>query len=404
MSKEEKEELREDTDVVVSKPEGDGRGNPYHVKKGSKKGGQFTSKENVSGEIEESSLKDEIKSFLSSKESFNNLKDALSSFLQSKNAKQEEESLLPENIISLKNFKSVRDKYIKATLEYHVASFSPEEIKEIKNVLDPIIKNGMLGCNFWFNNVLDFLDSDEIKNQFGATKEGQYGKGSGYTDIVDDSEHGRAKMSNYTFGSEGVYHSGLSQHEEYVNRCKLEKYGCIMDNDPYLATTNRIASGYGDAFFIMNDDVKKRTTFTIGDSLAYGYSRPGNPRGMSGIPSFFEEGINDAIISSFFDRNTLNEMKKIKNIHELTQAFNNIARGCYVSYIEAQMHGQLKISRDVYAVCASPSNWNSSKGLEALTRFQELGIKTFTRRPMNNFLEEIILNPNTGEMEFRKVE
>ena len=407
--------IDEEKEVIVSEPGGEhGGGNPYHEPAGSPHGGEFaegpktgSSSSSEGGETAKPSLSSLLSAHREKFKSPAGLKGILGEHKQKYGQAQQyataNEPVDFNNIISLKNFREWRKQYVDPTMSTRIR-LSSEQIADLKNHCDPIIKKAMLGCNFWFSSILDFIESDEILNQFGAAryKGRSHGMGSGYTADINAKYHARAKMSFGTFGSRGVWQEDepydataqdLSSEEILENRCKLEKYGCLMDNDPYEAVTNRIASGYGDAYWIMDDRIKDRTTFTLGDSLGAGEANPKRARDEDGIPSFINDGLDPAQCQ--FNSYDLERIKKCKNIHELTY------NGFICSYIECQMHGQLKISRDVYGIAAKPDHWNSPAGRKAVPMLLKMGIRIFTRRTGRGYTEEIKgINPETGEYEY----
>lgn len=379
-------------DIIISEPEG-GKGNKYHKAKD----GKFASPgkgEAASSEAEAESVEEVKKPSISDIISKYKPKPTISEIINKyKNGGNNNVVANPSdwnNIISLRHFNETREKIFRANKETNLNEI---QIKNLENKINPIIRNAMLGCNFSFSYILDFIESNQILNQFSLG-----GKSGGYSSDPDDPDHGRARMSHNTFGSEGVYFDrGLSHEEVMKNRKALEKYGCLMDNNPYGAATNRIADYYGDAFWIMNDSVKNRTTFTIGDSLGGGGSSPSGPRTRNSIPMPIKEGFNYRQLGRY-GNNFYNEVmnSSTKDVYSLTQALR-------CSYIEAQMHGDILINRDIFGCCAKPSNWDSPDGRKALKALNEMGVRTFTHRRGNNYLEEVILNPD-GSFEYRKVE
>ena len=376
------------TDIIISEPEG-GKGNKYHKAKD----GRFTSPDEgeASGSEPEavsgSETKPTLSSIISKHKPKLNLVDIINRH-RGESAPPQEDPNDWNNIISLKNFRKTQELIFKAN---SATDLTEVQIKNLENKMNPIIKNAMLGCNFNFSNILDFIKSNQILNQFAVG-----GRSGGYSARPESPSHERCRMSNVTFGSEGIFfNQGLSHEEVMANRRALEKYGCLMDNNPYGATTNRLGTQYGDSFWIMNDSVKSRSTFTIGDSLVCATS-PTTSRRPSAIPMPINEGFNYRQLGKYGESDYHRIMRDAKDVHSLVSA-------CGRSYLEAQMHGELLIDRDVFGCCARPRDWNSSKGREAMIKLNEMGIKTFTHREGNNFLEEIILNPD-GSFDYRKVE
>ena len=378
-------------DIIISEPEG-GKGNKYH----SAKDGKFASpgkgeakdaeKEEVSVS-EEEPKKPSLSSIISKHAPKLSLADIIKKHSGENNIQQQDPNDW-NNIISLKNYRKTLDKIFKANSATNLTEI---QIKNLENKMNPIIRNAMLACNFDFRYILDFIKSNQILNQFSLG-----GRSGGYSSRPDNPNHGRAQMSNRTFGSEGIFFDqGLSYEEVMKNRKALEKYGCLMDNNPYGAATNRIAEYYGDTFWIMNDSLKQRTTFTIGDSL--GTSFPTESRSSREIPVPLTDGFNYRQLGRYADSSRYNKiMNSDDSVYALTKA-------CGVSYIEAQMHGEVLINRDVFGCCASPNDWNSPKGLQALKSLGEMGIKAFTHRRGKEYLEEVILNQD-GTLEYRRVE
>lgn len=404
MTDEEKKE-----EVIVSEPKGETGGNPYHKGKGTPDGGEFTeAPDSGSGGSEESgaspssssetkegskpSPKDIISAFRKQREG--SPKSVIENFRKQREAKKQErapEEVDPAHIITLENFKEARQVYVDATnASYHYRSriIQGEQFEIVKNHINSIVQNASIGCNFWFDKSMDnILRTGKILNQFC----GFYG--SGYNEDATRLNHYRAIMSRNTFGTRGVMDDEMNPATRLNNRKRMEKYGCLMDSNPFNAASIRIGTQYGDAFFIMNDDIRNRTTFTFGDSLGEGEQDPREPRDPSGIPSIIADGLIPEQTTWMRDR--MHRILNSKKTSDLTRALG-------VGYIEVQMHGDIDISKDVYACSASYSNWNSERGRRAIPQLLKWGIKIFCKRPTVNYLEEITGIDDNGDIQIRK--
>ena len=180
------------SDVIISEPEG-GKGNKYHKASD----GKFTSpgKGEASGsDTEAVSGTEEAKPTLSSIISKHAPKMSLADIIKKHRI---DNNPIPEaptdwnDIISLKNYRKTLEQIFKAN---SATDLTEVQIQNLKNKMNPIIKNAMLACNFRFQYILDFINSNQILNQFSLG-----GRSGGYGADPERANHERCFMSKKYF-------------------------------------------------------------------------------------------------------------------------------------------------------------------------------------------------------------
>lgn len=179
-------------------------------------------------------------------------------------------------------------------------------------------------------------------------------------EVVDDVlRDGRVKNQFETGQSQGFIDPDALNNEGYVRR-QIEKI--VSSVDPSLPAADRPIYGavqgvlasdqlssYGDVDLEVDPNVHARTTFTFGDSFAFSDER--HPTGLAeplNQPTW--RAMTPATRRYLLDDTLLRELK------EITPATaRGVLRYPRVSYIEAQIHGGLKLS-DVKRIVALSGN------------------------------------------------
>jgi Protein of unknown function (DUF3626) len=168
------------------------------------------------------------------------------------------------------------------------------------DLLKDHIKNIPLIIHFSFDSLCTFFEND--------TK---------YRNCFEIRNHGRDSFREHVedFLFNRIY--GLVPAEHKV------KYGCL---NLYLAKHGvTSASGYGDAYMIVKNDVKDRVSFVVGDSFQ-------KPQHIATFKYF------DHILLSLHESTVNNMVKVISNQTFIDDTY---------PYVEAQIHGNVIFARDI---------------------------------------------------------
>lgn len=134
----------------------------------------------------------------------------------------------------------------------------------------------------------------------------------------------------------------------YENAKPFEKvkYGALNIGNHYSGV--KMCYPYGDSYLILKKDIKKRATFVYGDSSRKDFHL-----------STFE---NPLSVLYFIPDQLLIDVIKIANYEQ--EYCENIGQ-----YIEVQIHGSLKLDRDIECLMVNPKYVNNEKIIDLLNQF-----------------------------------
>ncbi|CDI47496.1 minor head protein [Lactococcus lactis subsp. lactis Dephy 1] len=143
---------------------------------------------------------------------------------------------------------------------------------------------------------------------------------------------------------------------ENIKRSEMPKYGYLSDSDDlFEKKASHSVLGYGDITIELDDSVRKRTTYTINDSLV-------NKRGL--ITSATPVGTKPTY-------NGIKE-KAIGEINSISEFLNSNKKTN--RYIEAQYHGDLTFKNDVKRIIV-PDNSYLDKFSKEFEQLKNMGIE-----------------------------
>lgn len=129
-----------------------------------------------------------------------------------------------------------------------------------------------------------------------------------------------------------------------VHSFERVKYGSIKTN-PLSMKSNNSTLGYGDAFFLLKDDIKTRCTLTPGDSSAFSSDN------VYTFDQLQEMLIRHPRVEEYF--------------LSCYQSYEReLLDGDNVPYIEVQIHGELLLSESIYKLVVSGKDENIRKSAE----------------------------------------
>lgn len=235
------------------------------------------------------------------------------------------------------------EEYSKKYYEENIKGLIPKEDEEhIVKILNNVVDKSEFSMRFKSKNFDSLLQSERFLNQFETGTSGG---------TISDKY--RKEATKQLFGT----------GNKRLKAVEREKYGYLGNNNfvKDYQFNNKYYSGvnqYGDVIVRFNKNIRDRVTFTIDNSLG--------------------EAVGKNIISSSVNDININCMSKIRlpefnyyaknsgeinTVEQLTEKF-------HVRYIEAQYHGELKLS-DVSEICFTDVVPNN------LEKLKELGIKLF---------------------------
>jgi len=119
-------------------------------------------------------------------------------------------------------------------------------------------------------------------------------------------------------------------------------------NDPTGVVTAR---AYGDSYFVLDDNVRKRLTFVVGDSSQ-------------------QEIHLCTLQSSNIMLNLLSE-DMLKKAMDISSGKRECSMNDSYSYIEFQVHGDIRLDRDVAELVVNPAHKNNAEMRRVLDQFEE---------------------------------
>lgn len=184
------------------------------------------------------------------------------------------------------------------------------------------VKNVPLIIHFNFDNLGMYFESDfKYKNCF----EIHNGKGDTKRKHIEDF------LFNKIYGS--------------VTAKEKVKYGCL---NLYLSKHGvTSAKGYGDAYMVLKNDVKNRTSFVVGDSF-------GKPMYISTFDYF------DQMLLSLLPTTINNILCVISKKQFIDDSYQ---------YVEAQIHGDVVFNRDIDYIML-PERYKNSEQLKYIKNLQ----------------------------------
>lgn len=269
----------------------------------------------------------------------------------------EYDNLIGDFTFTLTNFKKNREERSKTGLRFgDISSFHKDAIlidtnEEVRTHIEDILRDNSAYCtNCNSEYVLDVI-TNGLKNQF-AFIDCEHTGGS-------SSKSTRARASNRMFGTPVGDDDGhdFSSHHDYGE--KFEKYGCILEKNP-LARIENSAHGYGDTIIEFKPDIRKRTTYTFGDSL-----------GGNCAPQLVGGKLDHGVFADY----TPNIVTEEKVMSWKTPG--DIRRGLGVCYIEAQYHGNVGGS-DISNITMMRRKWGTEEGKKIYEACKQYGITPYT--------------------------
>lgn len=261
-----------------------------------------------------------------------------------------------QGIFTLRNFKNHREKGVKGLN----LSYSQKEIMdnpELVRHIEDIIRESSIVSRVPFDKIVNVLENG-LLNQF-ATKSTRGAFAPSW----------RARTSRALFGTEIGTASEFDRHMEYGST--FEKYGSLQAPDlldRVFGETRDGAGWYGRCFVELKNSVKRRTTYTIGDSLD-----------SDAFPQLINGRFDFGTDTTGYSRSSVDEYKiaKAKNITELMRAFGE------GSYIELQFHGEIKPS-DFESLTIPSDLWSKPRGIEIAKLCVKHGIKMYSAKDYND--------------------
>lgn len=351
-------------DVVVSENE---KGNPYH----SKETGRFVSKGEEGTAAPDTSpaglTKEERakRLFSSGEETKEERAKRLFSISSDKEklAVNELDRLLEQkrawdNAVTLRNFKQAR----KDAIKYLHKEFSEEQNSILKETWKKVLDNCIIGVRIADKGLFNIICEDgHLQNQFEAKR-----SGGAYSPST------RYELSVTVWGFDRDYVKDIYSSEEQSKLYKLEKYGCLAEKDPakVLTSTGR-ASQYGDYYIQFKDNIKNRTTYTMGDTLDDGACfRNIIPDSINNIDEFVFESYSR-------DRIAKNINSDLKNVNTLKEFKDKLGVG---DYTEVQIHGNSPTKKDIAAIYMAADKLKDDEIRQVVNEADKSGIEVWLTR------------------------
>lgn len=269
-------------------------------------------------------------------------KDGILKFLAQKQTKK--------YAISLQNFESTRDGLIKRYRKI----ISDEKIRKWNETFNRLMENSDFCMRVDVDGLLGILKDNKFKNQIELKIEKGVTISHGYRNPAY-----RAEFSQEKFGTL----LGTSPYDNLKPFSDAEKYGFIAPKDMTQKVKN--AGGeiqYGDCVFTFKNDIKHRTTYTIGDSLS-----------GDRCPKYVGEGFDEFVMKNESDvkmkLNDLTGLDQMRNIFDLRERLLSRAT---LNYVEAQYHGEVTLD-DVSSLSIPPSYLTNGTLTNILKKMKEKG-------------------------------
>lgn len=257
--------------------------------------------------------------------------------------------------ITLMNFKKNREARAKQPDFGDIGSNHADAIlvdtnERVRIHIEDILRDNSAYCtNCEFEYVLDVI-TNGLKNQF-SFKETHTGGSS--------DKALRARASKRMFGTPIGDQTGRDYYTHHDYGERLEKYGCLLDKDP-LARIENTAHWYGDAVIEFKPDIRKRTTYSFGDSL--------------------NSDCAPQLVGGKLDHGVFADSYPNKVTEEQAMGWKtpgDIRKGFSVSYIEAQYHGDVTGS-DIANIMMMRRRWSTDDGRKIFDACRQYGITPYT--------------------------
>lgn len=276
------------------------------------------------------------------------------------------------NILTLKGqSKAVQDLLSQRKSLYEQQFPGVDVEKFVKSKLKPIIDKSQLRVRIPSTDVLDKILDEGFKNMM------EVGKSS-----VDSDVDLRKSVSGQLFGFD----------PSQASASDFEIYGYLHDDiDADLNDENDISAYGGIVVELKKENLKDRTTFTVGDSLELSASarvaerigREAGP-GLLVRPSKITDISSTSMLMEDISRLYSSRYRNVKTVEEFKEIFP------FTPYIEAQFHGRVKPS-DIASVTIewpeAETLWNTDPEdlkvtKELFDKMKAKGIKVKARRPV----------------------
>jgi hypothetical protein len=191
------------------------------------------------------------------------------------------------------------------------------------------------------------LFASKLKGGIMNTFERPGHSAGGYLNTRNQTEEnlfGYSNSNSHTGGSRGIF-DRMSRFGNMNNNADFApsmrpKYGALNFTNQRIGA----APAYGRSFMVLKEHVKHNCTFTDRDSFSYA----GNPSGGDKVATYHNM---DRIIANLPD-NKLDQLYTM--VTSLGSQLNPI------SYIEAQIHGEIIFNRDIRKMCIDSMDLNFS--------------------------------------------
>lgn len=266
------------------------------------------------------------------------------------------DNLVGDFTFTLVNFKKNREKRAKdGRFGFGIDPYSPvaktiNDNPEVRTHIEDILRDNSAYCtNCDHAYVLDIIENG-LKNQFAFIDDDHTGGST--------SKSGRARWSKKMFGTDiGDDPEEFYSHHDYGET--YEKYGCLLQKDP-LERLDNSAHSYGDSIIEFKPEIRKRTTYTFGDSL-----------GTTCAPQLIGGKLDNGVFcDSYINHPSRDDIMKWKTPADITKGYD-------LSYIEAQYHGKVDGS-DIDNITMRMRHWSSDEGKLVLQACKKYGIKAYT--------------------------
>lgn len=265
-----------------------------------------------------------------------------------------------QGIFTLRNFKQHREEEIRKrkqwlTPDEEEIMYDPELLEKVEKTL----RESSMCCRIDFNYIEDVLQT-ELKNQFYWYKAHTGGC---------PSPTGRAEASHKMFGTEigGSSGSRFDSNREWGR--SFEKYGSLLSNDlidRFGGDGTDAATGYGDSLIEFKPSIRRRTTYTLGDSLGSNCL----PQLLGGRFDFFTAA------HTWGDA----DADRLRNAQTTRQVSKALGAD---TYIELQYHGHVT-AQDIGNITADWNRWGEPQGKRILEMCKALGIKCYSYKARYN--------------------
>lgn len=207
---------------------------------------------------------------------------------------------------------------------------NPEDLQTLMDYADKL--NVIMFLPLFSANLIDKFNEDcRLKNLF------EVNTGRGCTD-----KNTRAKWETTLF-------NGLYDKAEPSERVKYGSLNIDSNPDGVIST-----KGYGDSYVILKQETKFRVTLVYGDSSGVrSHLYIGTPKYLGNILNYIPDDLLDTAV----------KVAKGQNINYKSY-----------QYIEAQIHGELRMDRDIDSLVIKHANYVGTRGEDVVKMCTKFGI------------------------------